>query len=60
MHSSGSMMGMRSYSWMQLTGQTSTQERSLLSMQGSAMYVSGRFVPNLGGAVGSPRFRASS
>src|SRR5947209_4287590 len=37
MHSSGSMMRMRSASWMQSTGQTSTQERSLMSMQGSAM-----------------------
>ena len=27
----------RSTSWMQSTGQTSTQERSLMSMQGSAM-----------------------
>ena len=37
MHSSGSMMSLRSNSWMQSTGQTSTQERSLMSMQGSAM-----------------------
>src|SRR5207249_9599020 len=37
MHSSGSMTRMRSASWMQSTGQTSTQERSLMSMQGSAM-----------------------
>src|SRR5215208_3170041 len=42
MHSSGSMMRIRSNSWMQSTGQTSTQERSLMSMQGSAMmYVTG-------------------
>src|SRR5438105_3623994 len=37
MHSSGSMTRMRSASWMQSTGQTSTQDRSLMSMQGSAM-----------------------
>src|SRR5207302_3288684 len=37
MHSSGSMTRIRSGSWMQSTGQTSTQERSLMSMQGSAM-----------------------
>src|SRR5215218_10302278 len=37
MHSSGSMIRIRSNSWMQSTGQTSTQERSLMSMQGSAM-----------------------
>src|SRR5512135_2654962 len=37
MHSSGSMTRIRSNSWMQSTGQTSTQERSLMSMQGSAM-----------------------
>src|SRR5262245_34375489 len=37
MHSSGSMTRRRSYVWMQSTGQTSTHERSLMSMQGSAM-----------------------
>src|SRR5215475_6276005 len=37
MHSSGSMTRIRSAVWMQSTGQTSTQERSLMSMQGSAM-----------------------
>src|SRR5215210_8718964 len=37
MHSSGSMISMRSNSWMQSTGHTSTHERSLMSMQGSAM-----------------------
>src|SRR5438309_1756725 len=37
MHSSGSITRMRSAWWMQSTGQTSTQERSLMSMQGSAM-----------------------
>src|SRR2546430_2516096 len=37
MHSSGSMTRMRSASWMQSTGQTSTHERSLMSMHGSAM-----------------------
>src|SRR5689334_15261872 len=42
MHSSGSMTRIRSNSWMQSTGQTSTHERSLMSMQGSAMmYVTG-------------------
>src|SRR5262249_51856497 len=42
MHSSGSITRMRSNSWMQSTGQTSTQDRSLMSMQGSAMmYVTG-------------------
>jgi len=45
MHSSGSMTRIRSASWMQSTGQTSTQERSLMSMQGSAMmYVTRRTV----------------
>src|SRR5919197_1918184 len=37
MHSSGSMISIRSNSWMQSTGQTSTQDLSLMSMQGSAM-----------------------
>src|SRR6476660_1454613 len=37
MHSSGSITSMRSASWMQSTGHTSTHERSLMSMQGSAM-----------------------
>src|SRR5437868_7370475 len=37
MHSSGSITRMRSASWMQSTGQTSTHERSLMSMQGSEM-----------------------
>src|SRR5215213_6399076 len=42
MHSSGSITRIRSASWMQSTGQTSTHERSLMSMQGSAMmYVTG-------------------
>src|SRR3989441_5762024 len=36
-HSSGSIIRIRSNSWMQSTGQTSTHERSLMSMQGSAM-----------------------
>src|SRR3954464_10328124 len=45
MHSSGSMTRMRSASWMQPTGQTSTHERSLMSMQGSEMmYVIGRLL----------------
>src|SRR3954470_24760112 len=37
MHSSGSMTSMRSASWMQSTGQTSTHDLSLMSMQGSEM-----------------------
>src|SRR3954447_5433303 len=37
MHSSGSITRMRPASWMQSTGHTSTQERSLMSMQGSAI-----------------------
>src|SRR3954470_15289120 len=37
MHSSGSITSMCSTSWMQSTGQTSTQERSFVSMQGSVM-----------------------
>src|SRR5919205_1496831 len=37
MHSSGSMTRMRFASWMQSTGQTSTHDLSLMSMQGSAM-----------------------
>src|SRR5919204_5802324 len=42
-HSSGSITNIRSASWMQSTGQTSTHDRSLMSMQGSAMmYVTGR------------------
>jgi hypothetical protein len=46
MHSSGSMMSMRSNTWMQSTGHTSTQERSLMSMQGSAMMyvIAGQFM----------------
>src|SRR5882757_5235831 len=47
MHSSGSITRMRSASWMQSTGQTSTQERSLMSMQGSEMmYVTPPTLPN--------------
>src|SRR5690348_4474949 len=42
MHSSGSMTRIRFASWMQSTGQTSTQDLSLMSIQGSAMmYVTG-------------------
>src|SRR5438105_14785205 len=37
MHSSRAITRMRSASWMQSTGQTSTQDLSLMSMQGSAM-----------------------
>src|SRR4051795_8918613 len=44
MHSSGSITRMRPASWMQSTGQTSTHERSLMSMHGSAMmYVTGAY-----------------
>src|SRR5881227_2995886 len=43
MHSSGSITRMRLASWMQSTGQTSTHDLSLMSMQGSAMmYVTTR------------------
>ena len=37
MHSSGSITSMRSASWMQSTGHTSTQDLSRMSMHGSAM-----------------------
>src|SRR3954464_15557216 len=37
MHSSGSMTRIRFASWMQSTGQTSTHDLSLMSIQGSAM-----------------------
>ena len=37
MHSSGSITSIRAASWMQSTGQTSTHERSLMSMHGSAI-----------------------
>src|SRR5581483_10785975 len=57
MHSSGSMMSIRSNSWMQSTGQTSTQERSLMSMQGSAMmYVTPASLATC--ARGTPRLPA--
>src|SRR5919109_1548968 len=53
MHSSGSMTRMRSASWMQSTGQTSTQDLSLMSMQGSEMmYVTARTLAN--GPVAEP------
>src|SRR3954451_1333818 len=43
MHSSGSITSIRPTSWMQSTGQTSMQDLSLRSMQGSAMmYVTKR------------------
>src|SRR5213080_237307 len=58
MHSSGSMTRMRSAWWMQSTGQTSTQDRSLMSMQGSAMmYVTGEKL-YLGGQIGDDLSRA--
>src|SRR3954451_13184615 len=37
MHSSGSITSCRPASWMQSTGQTSTHDLSLMSMQGSEM-----------------------
>src|ERR1700751_4682211 len=37
MHSSGSMTRIRSASWMQSTGQTSTHDLSLMSIHGSEM-----------------------
>src|SRR3954464_13970546 len=37
MHPSGAMTRMRPASWMQSTGQTSTHDLSLMSMQGSEM-----------------------
>src|SRR3954453_16094155 len=37
MHSSGSITRIRPASWMQSTGQTSTQDLSLMSMEGSEM-----------------------
>src|ERR1700755_250336 len=47
MHSSGSITRMRPASWMQSTGQTSTQERALMSIQGSAMmYVTAPTLPS--------------
>src|SRR5438477_3620529 len=52
MHSSGSMTKIRSASWMQSTGQTSTHDRSLISMQGSAMmYVIALPRSSLGGLL---------
>src|ERR687893_3013037 len=48
MHSSGSITRMRSASWMQSTGHTSTHDRSLMSMQGSAMmYVTPGLYPRV-------------
>src|SRR5690242_14915810 len=47
MHSSGSITRIRPASWMQSTGHTSTQERSLMSIQGSAMmYVTAATLPS--------------
>src|SRR3954466_5825599 len=55
MHSSGSMTRIRPASWMQSTGQTSTHDLSLMSMQGSEMmYVT---PPTLArGSVGRRQF----
>jgi hypothetical protein len=44
-------------SWMQSTGQTSTQERCLMSMQGSAMMIAiPELLPHLPPAVGLAPF----
>src|SRR5204862_4568157 len=53
MHSSGSMTRIRFASWMQSTGQTSTHDLSLMSMQGSAMM----YVTRATLAKGLPRRR---
>src|SRR5687767_11871106 len=56
MHSSGSMISIRPNSWMQSTGQTSTHERSLMSMHGSAMmYVTTASLPSGSGNAVSDR-----
>src|SRR5438105_11930633 len=61
MHSSGSMTRMRSASWMQSTGQTSTHERSLMSMHGSAMmYVIAAYSTEALSSRMSSRARSSS
>src|SRR3954468_23958365 len=61
MHSSGSMTRMRPASWMQSTGQTSTQERSLMSMQGSAMmYVTAAYSTDASRASTSSLPRSNS
>src|SRR3954454_2406156 len=55
MHSSGSITRMRSASWMQSTGQTSTHDLSLMSMHGSEMmYVTAPTLPR--GSVGRRQF----
>src|SRR5437588_2565257 len=55
MESSGSMTRIRSASWMQSTGQTSTQDLSLMSMQGSEMmYVTAPTLPT--GSAGRCQF----
>src|SRR5206468_9769084 len=55
MHSSGSMTRIRSASWMQSTGQTSTHDLSLMSMQGSEMmYVTAPTIPT--GSTGRRQF----
>src|SRR5881409_1831884 len=55
MHSSGSMTRIRSASWMQSTGQTSTHDLSLMSMHGSAMmYVTAPTLPS--GSTGGRQF----
>src|SRR5207248_10690969 len=56
MHSSGSMTRIRSASWMQSTGHTSTHERSLRSMHGAAMmYVTANSVETRGRGASAPR-----
>src|SRR6059058_3185168 len=61
MHSSGSMTRMRSASWMQSTGQTSTHERSLMSMHGSAMmYVTAAYSTEARSGSISSRVRSNN
>src|SRR4051812_3608317 len=50
MHSSGSITSIRSASWMQSTGQTSMQDLSLMSMQGSEITYVMRLDPDHGEA----------
>ena len=60
MHSSGSMTRMRSASWMQSTGHTSTHERSLMSMHGSAMMYVTRAYSSEGLSSSTSSFARSS
>src|SRR5881628_3029273 len=61
MHSSGSMTSIRAASWMQSTGQTSTPDLSLMSMQGSAMmYVTAAYSTEASNPSISSRVRSKS